>query len=135
MNFCSSSNRAFDFGPAHQQLHSDPGAEREAGDPAGARFRIDGLRPVERRRSVGKFAGAMIERALAAADTAEIEPHHAEAELLEALVHRVGDTVIHGTAMQRMRVHDQRERRTALLAVVVATLQAPIGAGEHHLRH
>src|SRR5580692_2402029 len=52
--------------PAHQELHADPGAEREAGDPAGARFRVDGLRPIERGRRVRQFAGAMVERALAA---------------------------------------------------------------------
>ncbi len=31
-------DEALDLGAAHQQLHADPGAEREARNPAGARF-------------------------------------------------------------------------------------------------
>ena len=40
-------DESFDLGPPHQELHADPRAEGDAGDPAGPRFGIDGLRPIE----------------------------------------------------------------------------------------
>ena len=55
---------SLDLRPAHQELHADPGAERDAGDPAGARLRADRLRPVERRGRVRQFALAVVEGAL-----------------------------------------------------------------------
>src|SRR5215475_2268317 len=33
-------DEAFDLGTAHQELHADPGAEREAGNPAALGFRV-----------------------------------------------------------------------------------------------
>ena len=80
-------DEALDLRAAHQELHADPGAERHAGDPAGAGVRVDRLRPVERRGRVRQFALAVVERALAAADAAEIEAQHRE-----AAVHEVVDT-------------------------------------------
>src|SRR5919201_1427098 len=37
-----------DLGPAHEQLHPDPGTEGESGNPAAPGLGIDRLRPVER---------------------------------------------------------------------------------------
>jgi hypothetical protein len=33
-------DKTLDLGPAHQQLHGNPGAERHAGDPADAPFLV-----------------------------------------------------------------------------------------------
>ncbi len=52
-----------------------------------------GLRPVERRRGIRQFAGAVIERALAAADAAEIEAQHREAAMHEGIIELVDDLV------------------------------------------
>src|SRR6476659_3208138 len=66
-------DEALDLGPAHQELHADPRAERYAGDPAGAGLRVDRLGPVERGGGVRELALAVVEIALAAADAPEIE--------------------------------------------------------------
>ncbi|KIT94836.1 hypothetical protein QT23_00190, partial [Staphylococcus aureus] len=58
-------DEAADLRTAHQQLHADPGAEAEAGDPGAARLRMEALHPVERARGVGQFADAVVERSLA----------------------------------------------------------------------
>jgi hypothetical protein len=128
-------DKTFDLGPAHQKLHADPGAEREAGDPAGARFGIDGLRPVERGRRIRQFAGAVIERALAAADAAEIEAQHREAAMRERVVALVDDLVIHRAVKLRMRMQDHRDRRVLLLRRMIAAFEAARGAGENNFRH
>ena len=47
------------------------------------RLRIDGLRPVERGGRIRQLAGAVVERALAAADAAEIEAQRREAAVHE----------------------------------------------------
>jgi len=111
------------------------GAEGIAGDPEAPGVRVDRLHPVERGGGVADLADAAVVAALAAADPAEVEAHHREAQLLEALVHRVGDAVVHRSAMQRMRVQDQRQRGALLLGVVVATFEPAIRPGEHDFRH
>jgi hypothetical protein len=54
-------------------------AEREAADPAAARFAVERLQPVKRGRRIRQFADAVIEHALAAADAARIEAQHGKA--------------------------------------------------------
>src|SRR4029079_8751755 len=71
-------NKSLDLRTAHQKLHSYPGAERKARDPAALGLWIDGLRPVECSRSIRQFSLSVIERALAAADPTEIEPQRRE---------------------------------------------------------
>ncbi len=97
--------------------------------------RINHLHPVQRRGGVTDFADTAIIAALATAHAAEIESHHTEAKLLETLIHRVRDAVVHGAAVQRVRVHDQRQRGALLTAMVVASLKPAVGSGEHYLRH
>ena len=97
--------------------------------------RVHHLHPVQRRGRIADFANAAVITALAAAHATEVESHDAEAELLEALVHRVRDAVVHGAAVQRVRVHDQRQRGTSFAAMVVASLKPAVGSGEHYLRH
>ena len=81
------------------------------------------------------FANAAIVAALAATDATEIKAHHRKAQLLEGLVHRIGDAVIHRPAMHWVRVHDQREWSAGFLGVVVTTLKPAVWAGEHDFRH
>ena len=70
-------------GPAHQELHADPGAEGVARHPALRGGRVDRLQPVQRRGRVGQLADALVELALAAADAAEVEPQAGEADAVE----------------------------------------------------
>jgi len=48
---------------------------------------------------------------------------------------REDDLVVHRPAILRVRMQDQRDRRALFLALVIATLEATLGAGEHHVRH
>jgi len=74
-------NEAFHLRPAHQQLHADPGAEREAGDPAAAAFAVERLQPVEGRGRIRQFADAVVEHALRAANAARVEAQDSKAAL------------------------------------------------------
>ena len=62
------------------------------------------LHPVERGGRVGKFAGAMVEFALAAPDAAEVEPERRETALLEHVEQVVDDLVVHRPAELRVRM-------------------------------
>src|SRR3546814_1503312 len=68
------------------KLHPDPRAEADARDPCRLRFGVEALHPIERAGRVGKLADAVVERALALADAAEIEPQRGETAPLEGLV-------------------------------------------------
>ena len=128
-------DEALDLRAPHQKLHADPGAEREAGDPAGPRLGADGLRPIERRGGVRQFARAVIEVALRAADAAEVEAQHREAALGEGVVEAVDDLVVHRPAELRMRMQHDRDRRAALLGGVKPALEAAGRSGEDDFRH
>src|SRR5579862_4741559 len=97
-------DEALDLGPAHEKLHADPGAEREACDPAAAGVGMDRLHPIERGGSVRQLARAVIELALAAADAAEVEAQDREAALREHVKELVDDLVVHRPAELGMRV-------------------------------
>src|SRR5213078_870177 len=118
-----------------QKLHADPGAKRKARDPAGARFGVDGLRPVERGSRIRQFAGAVIERALAAADAAEIEAQHRKSAMRERIVTLVDDLVIHRAVKLRMRVQHHRDRRVLLLRRMITAFEAACGAGKNDFGH
>ncbi len=96
-------DEALDLGAAHQQLHGDPGAERDAGDPAALGVRLDDLQPVERGSRVRQLARAAVPDALAAADAAEVEPQHRKAALHEGVIERVDDLIVHRPAELRVR--------------------------------
>src|SRR5204862_7996655 len=128
-------DKTLDFGPAHQKLHADPGPERKAGDPAGARFGVDGLRPVQRGSRIRQFAGAVIERALAAADAAEIETQHRKSAMRKRVVALVDDLVIHRAVKLRMRMQDHRDRRVLLFRRMITAFEAACGAGENDFGH
>src|SRR5262249_51847397 len=76
-------DEAVDFRAAHQQLHGDPGPERDAGDPADGRIGVLQLQPVERRGGIGELARTVVEVPLTASDAAEIEAQHGIAALHE----------------------------------------------------
>jgi len=128
-------NEAVDLGAPHQQLHADPGAERVAGDPARLGVGIHALQPVERCSGVGQFPHAVVEASLTAADTPGVEPQHRETAIHENMEQREHDLVVHRPAILRVRMQDQRDRCALSLALVIATFEATLGAGEHHVRH
>ena len=128
-------NEAADFRPAHQQLHADPRAEGKARDPGRLCFGMEALHPVERGRRVGQFANAVVERALAAADAAEVEAQRGEAPLHERLVERLGDAVVHRAAALRMGVQDHRDRRAWARRRAKAAFEAAFGSGENDVGH
>src|SRR5262245_2322869 len=77
----------------------------------------------------------MVERALAAADAAEIEAQHREAAMRKRVVALVDDLVVHRAVKLRMRVQDHGDRGVLLLRRVVAAFEAAGRAGENHFRH
>src|SRR5262249_14434319 len=128
-------DKAFYFRTAHQKLHSDPGAKGKTRDPAALGLRIDGLRPVEGCRGIRQFALSVIERPLAAADAAKIEPERGEAAMHEGVVELIDDRVIHRPAELRVRVKDDCDRRVLLSCGVVTPLDASGGTGKDNLWH
>jgi hypothetical protein len=72
---------------------------------------------------------------LAAADAARVEAQDREAAVDEDVEQREHDLVVHRPAILGMGVQDERDRGVFFLALVIATLQATLGAGEHHIRH
>src|SRR6266446_10455963 len=128
-------DEALDLRPAHEQLHADPGAEGEAGDPAAPRLRVDRLRPVERRGGIRQLALAVIERALAAPNPAEIEAQHGKAPVHEGIIDLIDDLVVHRAPELGMGMEHDADRGVALSRLVVTALDAPGGAGEDDLGH
>src|SRR5437588_10050225 len=97
-------DEALDLRPAHEQLHPDPGAEGEAGNPAAPGFWVDRLCPVERRSRIRQLALAVIECALAAPHPAEVEAQHGKVPVHERVVHLVDDLVVHRAPELGMRM-------------------------------
>jgi hypothetical protein len=95
------------LGAAHEELHADEGAKRVASNPKAAMARVNSLHPVERRGGIGDLSYSAIVPALAAANAAKVEAHDGKAEALEGLIHGEDDTVVHRSAMQRMRMQQQ----------------------------
>src|SRR3546814_2446033 len=61
-------------------------AKAVSSDPCGLRLRMNVLDPVESGGGIGQFADAVVEAALAAADTAKVEPQHGKAAIGKGLV-------------------------------------------------
>jgi len=90
-------------------------------------LRVDRLRPVERGRGVRQLALAVIERALAAPDAAEVKPQHRKVPVHEGVVALVDDLVVHRAAELRMRVQHDGDRRVLLSCRVVPALDPAAG--------
>ena len=82
-----------------------------------------------------KFAGAVVERALAAADAAEIEAQHREVAVHERVVELVDDLMVHRAAELRVRMQHDGDRRVLLPRRVIAALDPAGRAGEDDFRH
>src|SRR3569833_1372520 len=128
-------DESFDLRAAHQELHADPGAEREAGAPAAAALTIERLQPVERRRRVRQFADAVVEQPLAAADATRIEAQDRKAAFREHIEQVVDDLVVHRAAEFRVRMEHDRDRRVRVFAGLVAPLEAAFGPVENYFWH
>src|SRR5580700_9026372 len=128
-------DETLDLRPAHQKLHADPGAEREACDPAAARLGVDGLRPVKRCCGIRQFADAVIEAALAAAYAAEVEAQRGKAAMHEGIVDLVDDRMVHRAAELRMRMEHDADRRVFLPRRVVTAFDAASRSREDDLGH
>ena len=126
---------AFDLRTPHHQLHRDPCAERDAGDPAGARIGIVALHPIERRGRVGEFTRTVVEQALAAPDATEIEPQHCEFAAHEGVIEVIDDLVVHGAAKLRMGMQNDGDRPGLVGLVVIAGLDAPVLTVDVDFRH
>jgi len=76
--------------------------------PSRRALRIDGLRPIERGRRIREFAGAVVERSLAAANAAKVETQHRKSTMRERVVALVDDLMIHGAVKLRVRMQHHR---------------------------
>src|SRR5690606_7347447 len=76
-----------------------------------------------------------VERALAAADPAEVEAQHCETPRDEAFVHRLRDAVVHRAAALWVRVKDQRNWRARARRGRETAFDAALGAGKNDVGH
>src|SRR6185503_9711656 len=113
----------------------DPGAEREARDPAMRRRGVLALQPIERCRRIGKLTLAAVVGALGAADAAEVEAQRGKAAPREQVIELVDDLVVHRPAVLRMRVQQQGDGRIRSLAMVIAAFEPSFGPGDNYVRH
>ena len=128
-------DEAADFGAAHQQLHPDQGAKAETGDPSCLRLGMDRLDPVERSRSIRKLTDPIVETALAATNSAEIEAQRRKTAGDEGAVHRHGDPVVHRPAALGVRVEDHRDRCTGARTRLETAFKAAFGTGKNDCGH
>jgi hypothetical protein len=77
----------------------------------------------------------VIERALAAADAAEIEAQRREAAVHEGVIELVDDRVVHRPAELRVRMQDDGDRRVLLPRRVIPALDPAGRAGKDDFRH
>src|SRR3546814_11520526 len=110
--------------------HPGPRAEADARDPCRLRFGVEALHPSERAGRVGKLADAVVERALALADAAEIEPQRGETAPLEGLVEFDDHPVVHRAARGGMRMEDHRHRRARARRGGETAFETAFGAGK-----
>jgi hypothetical protein len=97
------------------------------GDPAGARFGIDGLRPVERGGRIRQFAGAVIERPWLRPTPRKLKRSTEKPRCAKRVVALVDDLVIHRAVKLRMRMQDHGDRRILLLRRMIAAFEAAAG--------
>lgn len=127
--------KAANLWPPHQQLHPDPRAEAETGDPGGLCFGMEALHPIERGGGVGQLAHAIIERALAAANAAKVEAERGKATTLERLVESLRDAVVHCAPTLRMRVQDHGYGRAGTGSWAETTFKTAFGTRENDCWH
>lgn len=128
-------DEALEVRATHQHLHGDPAAEGEACQPDFRRVRVVGVEPVEGGGGVGEFSHAVVEHALGITDAAEVEAEYREAHAHEGFEQAVGHLVVHGTAVQRVRVQDDGNRGFRVLLGEVLAFEAAGRALEIHVGH
>ncbi len=96
---------------------------------------MDRLHPVERGGGIGQLADAIVEAALAATDTAEVEPQGGETAIYEVLVELLGDLLVHRPAALRVRMEDHRDGRARARRRRKTAFETALGAGEDDGRH
>ena len=84
---------------------------------------------------VGQFADAVVEHALALADSAEVEAQGGEAAADERLVEQLHDLVVHRAAGLRVRMEDHRDRRARARTGVETAFETALGTGENDFGH
>jgi len=90
---------------------------------------------IERRGGVTEFADPLVVFALAAPDTAEIEPQHGETHVMEGVVQIVDDAIVHRAAELRMRMQHDGDRRVAVLLRVVTAFETALGPWKNDFGH
>ncbi len=74
-------------------------------------------------------------RSGALADPAKVDPQRYQSRIIQSDGCAKHDLVVHRSAAERMRMQDHGKWRARLRAVVIAPLQAALGAGEYDLWH
>ena len=128
-------DEAIDLRAAHQQLQADVGAEAGARDPALARRFIELFEVVEHVGGIRQLGDAGIERALAAADTAEVEAHGGKAVGRKHLEQGDRHRVLHRAARFRVGVEDKGDGRVVARRLCVARLDPASGSGDDQFAH
>src|SRR6266702_4216133 len=80
-------------------------------------------------------ASGLSDGALAADDTAEIEPQHGKISMRERIIELIDDLVVHRAAELGMRMEHDGDRRIPLPGRVIPALDPSCGAGEDDLWH
>src|SRR5262249_15442192 len=105
---------------------SDNRAERKPGDDDFARVRLVFEKIVERDLRVTAFAAPFIELARALPDASKVEPQGLEAAFAQSLRRAKDDLVVHGAAVQRMRVQNQRDTLGLIAFRAIDRFQPPV---------
>jgi len=125
---------------AAAETHADRCAEREAGDDHLARLLLVLEQEVECRARVVGLALAVVVRAGAVADAAEVDAQGLEAGFVQRARTVEHDRVVHRAAVEGVRVQDESDplggfRRRTVDRLEVAVVGGDLGfAGEHAIR-
>src|SRR5215469_16690982 len=128
-------DKTIDLRAPHQELHRDPGAEGDPGDPAGFRIRVRELEPIERGGGIRKLAWPLIEDALASSDAAEIEAEHREAALNKRIIKAIDNLIVHRAPELRMGMQDDRDRCAGFGVVMITSFDAAGWPIDNHFGH
>ena len=96
---------------------------------------MDLLDPVERAGGIRQLANAVIERALALADPAEVEPQGREPTPDKGLLEQLHDLVVHRPAGLRVRMQDQGDRSAGPDAGMETAFKAALWTRKNDFRH
>jgi len=78
---------------------------------------------------------AVVETPLGPSDAAEIEPKRRESAPHEGMVHGINHLVVHGAAMLRLRMQEERDRRIGLFPVMIPAFKPSIRSIENDFWH